>query len=65
MKLIEVKTWPNLPPKCGTLQMYNPKLRDMSKKDILDFIRARDEWVPYGYNTFILSRDIATVFISK
>jgi len=62
MKVIELKTWVNAP---KGMQIYCPTFRDKSIEQIEKEIDFQNNWQPFGYNSAYLSRDIATVFITR
>jgi len=46
----------------NSIQLYNPKYRDMPLPEVIDQSRIDIEYVPYGYNYFILVRSTGTIF---
>lgn len=38
------------------MRIYNPKFREQKLEEAFNSIRAEEEWIPYGFNYFILCR---------
>ena len=49
----------------GTIQLWHPDFRTLPIDKIEILINADVEWHPYGFHTFELCRDNATVYVSK
>jgi len=45
----------------GGMQLYNPQYRELPIKDVIKHSRISDEYVPFGYNEFILVRSTGTI----
>lgn len=45
----------------GGVQLYNPDYRTMDLEKVISNSRISEEFVPYGYNTFILVRSTGTI----
>lgn len=49
----------------GGMQIYNQKYRDMSLPEVIEQSRVSIEYVPYGYNYFVLVRSTGTIHAYK
>lgn len=47
------------------MQLYNPKYRDMALHEVIGQSRVSIEYVPYGYNYFVLVRSTGTIHAYK
>jgi len=62
IKFKEVETninFTNVP--LGGLQVYHPEYRTMTISEIIRHSNISNEYVPYGYNYFILVRSSGTI----
>lgn len=50
----------NIPP--GGMQIWHPMYRDVPLKQVIKHSQVKSEYVPYGYNYFVLVRGEGTVY---
>lgn len=49
----------------NSIQLYNPKYRDMPLSEVIEQSRIGIEYVPYGYNYFVLVRSTGTIYACR
>ena len=63
MKISEIDSWTLAP--IGGASVYNPSFRNKTTEQIISNLNIYSEWLPFGYNHFIICRSVATVFIER
>ena len=63
MKYKEVSTWTLIP--TGGLAISRVDFDILSIDDILSEINYKEDYLPYGYNYAVLSRDIKSIFLYR
>ena len=63
MKVENVDNWTSAPGNAA--QTYCPTFRDKTNEQIMQAINPEKNWLPFGYDHFIICRPIGTVFIKR
>jgi hypothetical protein len=62
-KVENIESWEFAP--TNTMQSYCPTFRNKTNDQIIKELNPERNWLPFGYNHFIICQSIGTVFISR
>lgn len=63
MKIESIKNWHEAP--IGGAEVYNPDFKNKSESEIIKTLNVETDWLPFGYNHFMICKPTSTVYIKK